>query len=76
LHPYSQALLSAVPIADPDEEEKRERIILKGEVPSPLHPPSGCCFHPRCFKAIPECEHEVPRLRDVGGRHEVACIRV
>ncbi len=76
LHPYSQALLSAVPIADPDEEEKRERIILKGEVPSPLHPPSGCCFHPRCFKAIPECEHEVPRLRDAGGRHEVACIRV
>ena len=76
LHPYSQALLSAVPIADPDEEEKRERIILKGEVPSPLHPPSGCCFHPRCFKAVPECEQEVPRLRDVGGRHEVACIRV
>jgi len=76
LHPYSQALLSAVPIADPDEEEKRERIILKGEVPSPLNPPSGCCFHPRCFKAVPECKHEVPRLRDVGGHHEVACMRV
>jgi oligopeptide/dipeptide ABC transporter ATP-binding protein len=76
LHPYSQALLSAVPIADPVEEEKRERVILKGEVPSPLNPPSGCCFHPRCFKAIPECEQEIPQLRDVGDRHEVACIRV
>jgi len=75
-HPYSQALLSAVPIADPFVEKKRERIILKGEVPSPLNPPSGCCFHPRCFMAIPECQQEIPRLRDVGGHHEVACIRV
>jgi oligopeptide/dipeptide ABC transporter ATP-binding protein len=76
LHPYSQALLSAVPIADPFVEKKRERIILKGEVPSPLNPPSGCCFHPRCFRAIPECQQDIPRLRDVGDRHEVACIRV
>ena len=76
LHPYSQALLSAVPIADPFVEKKRERIILKGEVPSPLNPPSGCCFHPRCFRAIPECRQEIPQLRDVGDRHEVACIRV
>ena len=76
LHPYSQALLSAVPIADPFVEKKRERIILKGEVPSPLNPPSGCCFHPRCFRAIPECRQEIPPLRDVGDRHEVACIRV
>jgi oligopeptide/dipeptide ABC transporter ATP-binding protein len=76
LHPYSQALLSAVPIADPFVEKKRERIILKGEVPSPLNPPSGCCFHPRCFRAIPECAKEIPPLRDVGDRHEVACIRV
>jgi peptide/nickel transport system ATP-binding protein len=75
LHPYSQALLSAVPIADPFVEKKRERIILKGEVPSPLNPPSGCCFHPRCFRAIPECTQEIPQLLDVGDRHEVACIR-
>jgi peptide/nickel transport system ATP-binding protein len=76
LHPYTRALLSAVPIADPFVEEKRERIILKGEVPSPLNPPSGCTFHPRCFMAIPECSQAVPPLRDVGNGHEVACIRV
>jgi oligopeptide/dipeptide ABC transporter ATP-binding protein len=76
LHPYSQALLSAVPVADPDVEEKRERIILTGEVPSPLNPPAGCCFHPRCFRAVPECRQEIPQLRDIGDGHEVACIRV
>jgi oligopeptide/dipeptide ABC transporter ATP-binding protein len=76
LHPYTKALLSAVPIADPFVEEKRERIILKGEVPSPLNPPPGCSFHPRCFQAIPECSQTIPPLRDVGGGHEVACIRV
>ena len=76
LHPYTRALLSAVPIADPFVEETRERIILKGEVPSPLNPPPGCPFHPRCFMAIPECSQAVPPLRDVGEGHEVACIRV
>jgi peptide/nickel transport system ATP-binding protein len=76
LHPYTRALLSAVPIADPVVEETRERIILKGEVPSPLNPPPGCSFHPRCFMAIPECSQAVPPLRDIGGGHEVACIRV
>ena len=76
LHPYTIALLSAVPIADPFVEEKRERIILKGEGPTPLNPPPGCSFHPRCFQAIPECSQVVPPLRDVGGGHEVACIRV
>ncbi|HJX13929.1 MAG TPA: oligopeptide/dipeptide ABC transporter ATP-binding protein [Dehalococcoidales bacterium] len=76
LHPYTRALLSAVPIADPFVEETRERIILKGEVPSPLNPPPGCSFHPRCFMAIPECSEAVPPLRDIGNGHEVACIRV
>jgi len=76
LHPYTRALLSAVPIADPEVELTRERIILKGEVPSPLNPPPGCSFHPRCFMAIPECSQAVPPLRDTGDGHEVACIRV
>jgi peptide/nickel transport system ATP-binding protein len=76
LHPYTKALLSAIPIADPFVEETRERIILKGEVPSPLNPPPGCSFHPRCFMAIPECSQAIPPLRDVGGGHQVACIRV
>jgi oligopeptide/dipeptide ABC transporter ATP-binding protein len=76
LHPYTRALLSAVPIADPLVEETRERIILKGEVPSPLNPPSGCPFHPRCFMAIAECSQSVPPLRVITEGHEVACIRV
>jgi peptide/nickel transport system ATP-binding protein len=75
-HPYTKALLSAVPIADPFVEEGRERIILKGEVPSPLHPPPGCSFHPRCHMAISECSDDVPQLRNIGDGHEVACIRV
>lgn len=75
LHPYTRALLSAVPVPDPDVEEGRERIILQGEVPSPLNPPKGCCFHTRCFNAMPECNQTTPQLREVGG-HEVACIRV
>jgi peptide/nickel transport system ATP-binding protein len=76
LMPYTQALLSAVPIPDPSVEKKRERIILKGDVPSPLNPPSGCPFHPRCWIAIPECSKEFPRLRQIGPNHMVACIRV
>ena len=76
LHPYTKALLSAIPIADPFVEETRERIILTGEVPSPLNPPPGCSFHPRCFMAIPECSQAIPPLRDIGNEHQVACIRV
>jgi peptide/nickel transport system ATP-binding protein len=76
LHPYTKALLSAVPIADPFVEENRERILLKGEVPSPLNPPSGCTFHPRCAMAISECSQVVTQLVDVGNGHEVSCIRV
>jgi len=76
LHPYTKALLSAVPIPDPFVEEKRHRIILTGDVPSPVNPPSGCNFHPRCPLAIEECSQLVPPLRDIGGGHEVACHRI
>jgi oligopeptide transport system ATP-binding protein len=75
-HPYTKALLSAVPIPDPAVEAGRERIVLRGEVPSPLNPPSGCVFHPRCPIAIDECRGEVPALREIRDDHRVACIRV
>jgi oligopeptide/dipeptide ABC transporter ATP-binding protein len=77
LHPYTRALLSAVPIPDPFVEEKRaQTIILQGEVPSPIHPPPGCPFHPRCPLAIGECAQAMPPLRAVDANHRVACIRV
>ena len=71
-HPYTQALISAVPEVDPDT--KRKRIVLRGEVPSPIHPPSGCHFHPRCPVAeTPRCETEVPELRELAPQHCTAC---
>ena len=73
LHPYTRALLSAVPIPDPVAESQRERILLSGEVPSPLKPPCGCVFHPRCPLAMVTCSVEVPLLRDIGSNHFVAC---
>ncbi len=73
LHPYTQALLSAVPIPDPEVEEKRSVIVLKGEIPSPLNPPQGCVFHPRCPKAFDRCYLEIPALKNVGNSHLVAC---
>ncbi|MFQ6015622.1 MAG: ABC transporter ATP-binding protein [Anaerolineae bacterium] len=77
LHPYTQALLSAVPIPDPVVEEKRERIILTGDVPSPANPPSGCNFHTRCPVVIEGvCEKHEPGFKDAGREHWVACFRV
>lgn len=73
LHPYTKTLLSAVPVADPAVEETRERIPIRGEVPSLTKRPSGCPFHDRCDQACERCRNEVPVLKDVGGGHEVAC---
>jgi oligopeptide transport system ATP-binding protein len=70
-HPYTQALISAVPVLDPDS--RRRRIILPGDVPSPIHPPPGCPFHPRCPIAEPRCQREVPLLRDLTSGHQVSC---
>ena len=73
-HPYTKALLSAVPIPDPALEAQRERVVLGGEVPSPLNPPAGCAFHPRCPIAIDRCRAEGPELREIGPGHRAACI--
>jgi oligopeptide/dipeptide ABC transporter ATP-binding protein len=70
-HPYTQALISAVPEVDP--ESKRQRILLPGDVPSPIHPPAGCPFHPRCPVAEARCRTEAPELREVGANHLAAC---
>ena len=73
LHPYTRALLSAVPIPDPAMEAKRDRMVLRGEVPSPLNPPSGCVFHPRCPIGIDRCSAEIPPLREIKPGHWAAC---
>ena len=75
-HPYTKALLSAVPIPDPAVEATREHVVLGGEVPSPLNPPSGCVFHPRCPIAIAECRFTIPELREIKPEHRAACIRI
>jgi len=70
-HPYTQALMSAIPITHP--EEKRERIILEGDVPSPANPPSGCPFHTRCPFAMEICKEAVPKVTHFGDGHETSC---
>lgn len=72
-HPYTQALLSAIPIPDPDMAEEKKRIILEGEIPSPIDPPAGCRFKGRCRFAKPICSKENPVIKDLGGKHYVAC---
>jgi len=72
LHPYSQALLSAAPVPDP--KAKRRRIILAGDVPSAIHPPPGCPFHPRCPERQSRCSEELPLLKEVSPGHWVACL--
>ncbi|HET7637696.1 MAG TPA: ABC transporter ATP-binding protein, partial [Ktedonobacteraceae bacterium] len=73
LHPYTQALLSAIPVPDPETETRRKRIILEGDVPSPVNPPPGCNFHPRCWKAQQICREVVPPLEKKQPNHWAAC---
>ncbi|MBW7453467.1 ABC transporter ATP-binding protein [Paenibacillus sepulcri] len=73
LHPYTQSLLSAIPIPDPEIQKSRERVILQGEIPSPVNPPSGCPFRTRCPKAMPECAASMPAFKEIEPGHFAAC---
>jgi oligopeptide/dipeptide ABC transporter ATP-binding protein len=72
-HPYTKALLSAVPVPDPIKGRARERIILQGDLPSPMNPPSGCVFNTRCWKVQDKCHTEVPALLEISPNHKIAC---
>jgi len=76
LHPYTEALLSAVPIPDPTIEKTREHRVIEGEVPSPMNPPSGCVFHTRCPKAVESCKKDKPKFREIRPNHWVACSEI
>ena len=73
LHPYTEALMAAVPVADPEVEAKRPRTVISGEVPSALRPPPGCAFHTRCPRAMARCKTETPQLREAAPGRMVAC---
>jgi oligopeptide transport system ATP-binding protein len=75
-HPYTRALLDAVPIPDPEVESHRAHKVLQGEVPSPMNPPSGCVFHPRCALAVESCRVSVPQRREISAGHWVACSQI
>jgi oligopeptide/dipeptide ABC transporter ATP-binding protein len=76
LHPYTRALVSAVPVPDPVREKLRQRVVLAGDPPSPLNPPAGCAFHPRCAFATPACQAKVPALEPFDPERKVACGRL
>jgi oligopeptide transport system ATP-binding protein len=76
LHPYTKSLVSAVPIPDPAREKQRQRVVPAGDPPSPMNPPSGCPFHPRCPFAIPDCSRVIPALELFDQEQEGACIRM
>jgi oligopeptide/dipeptide ABC transporter ATP-binding protein len=76
LHPYTRALVSAIPTPNPDTERTRQRIVLAGDPPSPINPPAGCAFHPRCAYAQAQCKLAAPALVGDGPTREVACVRL
>lgn len=73
LHPYTKTLISAVPVPDPEKSKTRQRIVLEGDIPSPINPPSGCRFHTRCPYATARCKEEVPEFRELAPNHWAAC---
>jgi oligopeptide transport system ATP-binding protein len=75
-HPYTRALVSAIPTPDPDVERTKKRLVLAGDPPSPLNPPVGCAFHPRCPYALKKCQEIIPPLIPAGPTREAACIRL